>query len=162
MGVVTPFSFTATSCFITITRRLRLGSALPASPSSHRLSPSCRCPAALGLCSLIRGELLRVTDLLRSFAAWLTRMPRTSVRLVGLSYLGRLSLCHGLCSSRRLFIGLCTVLKVTRLLPLPKFVFLHVYMIMSKMYLNGGFDNSFYVIFGLSISPENMSEVGFQ
>lgn len=30
------------------------------------------------------------------------------------------------------------------------------------MYLNGGLDKSFYVILGLSIKPEYMSEVGFQ
>lgn len=30
------------------------------------------------------------------------------------------------------------------------------------MYLKGGFERSFSVIFGLSIKPENMSEVGFQ
>jgi len=32
----------------------------------------------------------------------------------------------------------------------------------SKIYLNGGFERSFYVILGFSISPENMSAVGFQ
>jgi len=30
------------------------------------------------------------------------------------------------------------------------------------MYLNGGFERSFSVILGFSISPENMSAVGFQ
>jgi hypothetical protein len=33
---------------------------------------------------------------------------------------------------------------------------------MSKIYLKGGFDNNFSVIFGLSIKPENISLVGFQ
>jgi len=33
---------------------------------------------------------------------------------------------------------------------------------MSKIYLKGGFERSFYVILGLSIRPENKSEVGFQ
>jgi hypothetical protein len=30
------------------------------------------------------------------------------------------------------------------------------------MYLKGGFERSFSVIFGLSIKPENISDVGFQ
>ena len=30
------------------------------------------------------------------------------------------------------------------------------------MYLNGGFERSFSVILGFSMSPENMSAVGFQ
>jgi hypothetical protein len=45
---------------------------------------------------------------------------------------------------------------------LPQPVFLMVSMMMSKRYLKGGLSSSFSVIFGRSISPENISLVGFQ
>lgn len=47
-------------------------------------------------------------------------------------------------------------------LPFPHPVFLMDSMTMSKMYLKGGLSNSFSVILGLSMSPLNISLVGFQ
>lgn len=47
-------------------------------------------------------------------------------------------------------------------IPRAKLVFLDVYIMISKIYLNGGFESNFSVILGFSISPEYMSAVGFQ